>query len=126
MWSCWISAAHSSASAIKFSRVPYFVTAGVLGAVRNSGHVSSHTTISAMVTLSTLASRILSSNNNDPDKFYLNAVETIIPGSGTGRFANATGTLTTHGNFGISDWITMDGWAIFTSHASVCGASSAS
>lgn len=65
-------------------------------------------------------------HNNDPDKFYLNAVETIIPGSGTGRFAKATGALTTHGDFGITDWATMDGWAFFTSHGSVCGAGPAS
>jgi hypothetical protein len=60
-------------------------------------------------------------HNNDPSKFYLNAVEKIIPGSGTGRFLHATGTITTHGPFGISDWNTMDGWATFTSHGAVCG-----
>ena len=65
-------------------------------------------------------------HNNDPDKFYLNAVETIIPGSGTGRFAKATGTITDHGSFGISDPVTMDGWAIFTSHGAICGVGSAS
>jgi hypothetical protein len=61
-------------------------------------------------------------HNNDPAKFYLNAVEKIIPGSGTGRFAGATGNITTHGAFGISDWVTLEGWAFFTSHGSVCGA----
>ena len=60
-------------------------------------------------------------HNNDPDKFYMTAVETIIMGSGTGRFAGATGTFTDHGSFGISDWITMDGWSIFTTHGSICG-----
>jgi len=65
-------------------------------------------------------------HNNDPDKFYLNAVETIIPGSGTGRFAKATGTITDHGSFGISDPVTMDGWAIFTSHGAICGVGLAS
>jgi hypothetical protein len=65
-------------------------------------------------------------HNNDPDKFHLNAVETIMAGSGTGRFANATGTLATHGDFGVYDWVTMDGWAIFTSHGSLCGAGPAS
>ena len=60
-------------------------------------------------------------HNNDPSKFYLNAVEKIILGSGTGRFVHATGTITTHGPFGVSDWTTMDGWATFTSHGAVCG-----
>src|SRR6516164_726059 len=32
-------------------------------------------------------------HNNDPDKFYMNAVEVIMPGSGTGRFVGATGTI---------------------------------
>jgi hypothetical protein len=58
---------------------------------------------------------------NDPDKGYLNAVETIIPGSGTGRFSNATGRFTTHGEFGVSDLETMDGWASFTTHGAICG-----
>ena len=35
-------------------------------------------------------------HNNDPSKFYLNAVEMIVPGSGTGRFVRATGTITDH------------------------------
>lgn len=64
-------------------------------------------------------------HNNDPSKFYLNAVEMIVPGSGTGRFVGATGTITDHGPFGISNSETMDGWAIFTSHGAICGASSA-
>jgi len=40
---------------------------------------------------------------NDPDKGYLNAVEPIIPGTGTGRFSNASGQFTTHGSIcGVS------------------------
>jgi hypothetical protein len=76
-------------------------------------------------TFQTLVSYVVE-HNNDPDKFYLNAVETIIQGSGTGRFAKATGTLTDHGPFGISNLDTMDGWAILTTHGSICGAGPAS
>jgi hypothetical protein len=60
-------------------------------------------------------------HNTDPSKFYLNATEKIIPKSGTGIFANATGTFTDHGTFGVSDWITMDGWALFRAVGVVCG-----
>jgi hypothetical protein len=63
---------------------------------------------------------------NDPDKGYLNAVETIIPGTGTGRFSNASGQFTTHGEFGVSDPKTMDGWATFTTHGAICGVGPAS
>lgn len=51
----------------------------------------------------------------------MNATEKIIPKSGTGIFANATGTFTDHGTFGISDWTTMDGWALFRMAGVICG-----
>jgi len=57
---------------------------------------------------------------NDPSKSYLNAVENIVPGSGTGMFANATGTMTTHGAFGILNE-QMDGWALFRTDGAICG-----
>jgi hypothetical protein len=60
-------------------------------------------------------------HNNDPDKFQMDAIEKIVPGSGTGRFKGATGQLSDHGTFGISDWGTMDGWALFTARGSICG-----
>ncbi len=58
---------------------------------------------------------------NDSTKWYLNAVETIVPDSGTGRFAEATGHFTDHGTFGVSNWATMDGWSLFTKHGEICG-----
>jgi hypothetical protein len=62
-------------------------------------------------------------HNNDPAKLYMNAVETITPGSGTGRFSGATGTFSDHGTFGISNGPNPgDGWAIFTTHGAICGA----
>ncbi len=56
---------------------------------------------------------------NDPEKFQASFIEIIVPGSGTGRFLNATGTITDHGPFGIS--IYPEGWASFTKHGTICG-----
>jgi hypothetical protein len=71
-------------------------------------------------TFSTTISYVVE-HNNDPDKFYMNALENIVPGSGTGRFKGATGQIADHGPFGISNWVTMDGWAVFTAHGTICG-----
>ena len=56
---------------------------------------------------------------NDIDKFHMSGIEVIVPGSGTGRFLDATGTITDHGPFGIS--IYPEGWASFTKHGTICG-----
>jgi hypothetical protein len=58
-------------------------------------------------------------HRSDPGKLHMNAVEIIVPGSGTGRFLNATGTITDHGPFGVSTY--PDGWASFTKHGTICG-----
>jgi hypothetical protein len=61
----------------------------------------------------------VSQHMNELDKWHISAVEVIVPGSGTGRFLGATGTLTDHGPAGVS--IYPEGWASFTKHGTICG-----
>lgn len=60
-------------------------------------------------------------HNNDPTKWHMTADETIVPGSGTGRFAGVSGHFADQGSFWITNWDTLEGDGLFVTHGMICG-----
>ncbi len=58
---------------------------------------------------------------NNPDKWYMTAIETIIPDSGTGRFKDVSGHFADQGSFWLTNPDTLEGLGLFVTHGTICG-----